>query len=578
MNDEKNQSSDKIVSVDKNAFFDAVEIKGLSTRAARVFSKGRAARVIKLISKLFAFTPARVYGLVFLTFGVLTLFLHLGEYYFLDGVSVASSLAIGAIFTFLSVFLIISNKPICIALQSVKIIDFIVFDFFSISRVQKSEEKMRIPAAAGVIFGVLLAVLGFFLPTEYAALVIVGLILLTVAMVSPEFPYLLSLLLFPYVSLIPNADLIFAAIVCLAVISFARKVLIGKRIYYFEIYDFLFLFFILCVCAGNVIVNKGLIDGNALLTLVFSLGYIPASNMAVNRRLFDCVSGAVATSAIPVALYSVIRYVSEMIFYERTPSRAFFASSEILAVYLSVVVIVALYFSIKRTSIVKKRYYFGVFLLSLLALLTTECFAVFIVLLCVLAAFFVIKHKAIPSPCIFIILLLPVVLLFLSAPILTSISDVFSITPSLTDRREMMTYSFSVFFDNFFFGGVGVTGTFVHNVYLATACRFGIFGLIAFLLLLVLRMLHLDVYKRYFSDSTVDFYVEITTLAAVAMLIFGMYFDVFGETYMFYFFVSLFATGSAALRVSKKEKDEKLSYYKDLRRSYSAQIDVFLKK
>lgn len=578
MNDEKNQSSDKKVSIDKNAFFDAIEVKGLSTRAARVFSKGRAARIIKLISKLFLFTPARIYGLVFLTFGVLTLFFHLGEYYFLDGASVASSLVIGAIFTFLSVFLIISDKPICIALQSVKIIDFIVFDFFSVSRVQKSEEEMRIPAVAGVIFGVLLAVLGFFLPTEYAALVIIGLILLTVAMVSPEFPYLLSLMLFPYVSLIPNADVIFAAIVCLAVISFARKVLIGKRIYYFEIYDFLFLFFILSVYIGNVIVNKGLIDGNALLTLIFALGYIPASNMAVNRRLFDCVSGAVETSAIPIALYSVVRYVSELIFYERTPSRAFFASSEILAVYLSVVVIVALYFSVKRTSIVKKRYYFGVFLLSLLALLTTECFAILVVLLCVAATFFAIKHKAIPSYCIFVVLALPVVLFFLSAPILTSISDALSITPSLTYRREIIIYAFSVFFDNFFFGGVGVAGTFVQNVYLATACRFGIFGLLTFLILLVIRMLHLNVYKRYFSDSTVNFYVEITTLAAVAMLIFGMYFDIFGETYMFYFFVSLFATGSAALRVSKKEKDEKQSYYKDLRRSYSAQIDVFLKK
>ena len=46
---------------------------------------------------------------------------------------------------------------------------------------------------------------------------------------------------------------------------------------------------------------------------------------------------------------------------------------------------------------------------------------------------------------------------------------------------------------------------------------------------------------------------------------------------MIYYFVVTFATGSAALRVSNKEKEERRSYYKDLGTSDSAAIDVFLK-
>ena len=117
----------------KKSLFDPVEIKGISLKNAKTFFSGRLARGLRSVSKLFSLMPSRAYGLAFLSFGVLTLFLHLSEYYFMDDPSVAvSSLVIGAVFTVISLFFLPSDKPISDAIQSVKLFDFIVFDFFSI--------------------------------------------------------------------------------------------------------------------------------------------------------------------------------------------------------------------------------------------------------------------------------------------------------------------------------------------------------------------------------------------------------------------------------------------------------------
>ncbi len=577
MNADNNQSFAEDSAAEKKDLFDAVEIKGLSAKSARAFSMGRFARMLRFISRLLAFTTSRVYGLMFLSFGVLTLFLHLGEYYFMDDPRVqVSSLVIGAVFALLSIFLLISDKPICIALQSVKIIDFIVFDFFSINRMQGTGTERRLSGAVGIIVGFLLSVLGFFLPTEYAALVFVGLIFFAVAMVSPEFPYIFSLLIFPYLSLIPNSSILFAALIALTVISFARKVLVGKRIYSLEIYDFLFLFFIIAVLICGAILGKGESANNSLIIIIFALGYIPASNMAVNRRLFDCISGAVVASSIPVCLYSIVRYAIELFAYERKPARAFFSSPEIFAVYLTVVALFSLYLSLKRSRIVKKRYYFAAFVLSILAVLTTECFAVPMALLLLILTLFAIRSRKLSYCWILLFITVPMLLFLLGSTALSWISENLSVSPSLVLRKESILLYLDFFAKNFFLGG-GVGGDFARNVYLGIACRFGILAIMAFLILIVLRVFHIGIHKKYFSDSTVNFYVELSTLATVSILIFGSYADIFADPEMLYMFISVFATGSAALRVSRKEKEEQLSYYKDLGTSDSAAIDVSIK-
>ena len=294
----------------KRGIFHSFEIKGISAKAARAFSAGRISKLIRRISRILAATSARVYGCASLSFGLLTLILHLGEYYIKEDPQVRlSSLVIGIVFTVLSMLLFLSDKPIALALQNNRLTDFIVFEFFSINRMQSVDNERKISYLFGVVFGFIPAVLGFFFPTEYVAFAIIALVFTVISFVSPEFPYIFSLLIFPYLSLIPYSEWILAALVLTALLSFARKVLVGKRVYSFEIYDALLAIFVIAVIVTGVILGGSESTEKALLILIFALGYIPATNIAVNRRLCDCVAGAVVASSLPISMYSTVKCV-----------------------------------------------------------------------------------------------------------------------------------------------------------------------------------------------------------------------------------------------------------------------------
>ena len=273
--------------------------------------------------------------------------------------------------------------------------------------------------------------------------------------------------------------------------------------------------------------------------------------------------------------------MTEYLSSERSAAKAFFDSSDVLAAYLTVVAVFALYLSYKRSRVIKKRYYFSIFLLSALALLTTEHFALLMVALLMVFAFFVIKNKKASGYLLAVCPLLPLLLFLFGNGALGALSNAFGIDPSLVLRKDSLLTSLSVFLDHFLLGvGSSAVGEAVEstaNVYVAVAFRFGIFAIITFIGILALRIVQLNVYKKYFSDSTVGFYVDISSLSLIGILIYGAYFDVFANMEMLYFFIVIFATGTAALRVSKKEKEERLSYYRDLGRSDSADVDVVIK-
>lgn len=568
---------------ERKGFFDPIEIKGLSSKRARAFSTGRLGQILKYISRLLSYTPARVYGFAALTFGVLTLFLHLGEYYFMKDPQVeVSSLVIGAVFCLISVFLVISDKPISIALQSVKLIDFIVFDFFSINRMQAHGGEEKLKPIVGIIFGLLFSIVGFVFPTEYAAAAIIVLVFVVVTMVSPEFPYIFSLLIYPYLSLIPYSSIVLSLVIVVTTVSFIRKVLIGKRMYALEIYDFLLLFLILSVILTGVILGGEASTETALLITAFVLSYITSSNVAVNRRLCDCISSAIVVSSIPVSVYSIVAYIISWVAGNRAPVSAFFTTPASFAAFLSVSLIFSFYLSAKRSRLSKKIYYASTFVLFSLAIITTEYFALFTTVIVLIFAFSIIRLRSIHRFAIAILLMLPFLLFLLPSETLTLISETLGIVPSLLEFKDGAYSTLCLFFENMFLGvganGYGEGGYALSNTYIALACRFGILAALVFFTTLIVRIIHLCVHEKYFSDSTVGFYADMCTLASVAMLMLGSFFDIFEDVTMVYFFISVFATGSSALRISKKERAERLSYYKESGSSDYAAIDIRIRR
>ncbi len=574
----KNRMSGETENSLKARLFDSFELRGLSVNAARAFSSGKAAKMLRYVLRLLAFTPTRVYACASLSFGLLTLVLHLGEYYFKnDALAEPSSLIIGAAFALLSVLLFISDKPLCIALQSSRITDFIFFEFFSMRRMQKNENEKSLPLMSGIFFGFVFAVLGFFVPVYYVALSVGALIFVFVSMTSPEFPYISSILLFPYLNVIPYSSWILASISLLALVSFLRKVAVGKRVYNVEIYDILFFFFILSVLLTGVILGGKASTEPALLIIIFTLGYVPAANIAANRRLCDCIVSAIALSSAPTSVFAVISYAVNWGRGVRRPSSAWFLSSEMLAVYLSVSVLFSIYLAVERKKKTKKISYLVSFLLSLAGLITTEYFALVIALVIGVCMFFVIRSKKTPKLLVLPLLLLPFAVYLLPESVLLWISEFFGISPDLISLRSALLKSASTFFDNIFLG-IGANGFGANiNTYFGIACRFGILAVVVCLAVFLIRILHVGVYRKYYPNALVGFYVDMTSLAMLIMLVIGSYTDVISEISAAYFFVVIFGLGTAALRISKKERDQMLSYYKDSRSQSASVIDVFLK-
>ena len=563
----------------KAHIFGFIETKGISSKNAKTFFRGRISTALNTFSRILAFTSARVYALSALSFGLLTLFLHLADYYFRSDPHVElSTLIIGAAFAALSIPLFLSDKPICMALQSFKLTDFVIFEFFSVNRMQSVEHQGKgLPPIAGVILGALPAVAGYFTSVPVAVIAVASLIFCGIAMASPELPYIFSLLIFPFLPLIPYSSLILCALVGITLLSFGRKVILGKRVYAFEIYDILVVLAVFAVIITGVILGGSNSTPIALYTAVFVLSYIPAANIAVNRRLCDCVASAIVVASVPVSIFAIIDGIVNLSTGNGLCAKGWFASPELLCVYLTVASLFSLTLSVERKKPANRILYSLSFYVSFLAIILTGYFAFIIALLIGILSFMIIRSSGVPKILLIFSLALPFAVFLLPASVLSAISDALSISPTLNEVYSSVLSSAQLFGDNLF--GIGANGYEageypMFNTYFGIFCRFGIGVMVITVLFLLLRLRHHTLYGRFFQSSVVGFYVNASSLAVILMLVYGTYTDIFSDVNNVYFFISLLAMGAATLRISRKEREDRLSYYKDLRSFDSSVIDV----
>ena len=77
--------------------FDSREVSGVSSKSVRRFLNGRFSRFINGTARSISLTSTRTFGGAFMSFGLISLILHLLEYYFVEESTVAlSSLVISA--------------------------------------------------------------------------------------------------------------------------------------------------------------------------------------------------------------------------------------------------------------------------------------------------------------------------------------------------------------------------------------------------------------------------------------------------------------------------------------------------
>lgn len=579
-------------------------IGGIGSVYSKRILNSKAAVFASNLKNALAFASIKSYGILFIAFGFVTLLLDFAEYYFSNLTSVFTvELIIGATVGVIGILLSFFDKPLVTTLQNNSVTDFLLFDFLCLKHIrndkvkEKKESQLWIP----FILGVFSAILGFF-TSEFIIIGIASLALfLALAFSSPEFSFMATLFALPFISVFERPTLILALLVCISAISFINKILLGKRLFYFEQYDAAMIAFMLFILISGIF-NKGIVSfEKSLVLIILALAYFLANNIIVNRRIAENSVKIIIFSSIPTAIYGIVLYFStssrpewiDPMFNSDIPSRAYatFANPNIYAVFLIVATVFSFAFTVDKAQKNLFFVYAIAFILNATALVLTWTRGAWIAVIISGVAFAIIRSRRTPKILLVIVLVLPLCLLAVPTEIISRFLSSFNLSDSsILSRLSIWRSSLKMFTDNIFIGiGIGdeafmeeflkyaedsVTAPHSHNLFLELGCEVGIFALVIFILMLVIRTRHRASYAKYVRNSSVDNLCTISGTAIFSLLIFGMTDYIWYSSSMYFLFWVIFGIGSATLRISKKEYDESIIIPENDEFSATANVNI----
>ncbi len=602
----KEDFADLLVGYEKDAEygtkFKTVSITGNVTRTRNRFVR-RILGLSRALLNTFSYSSTRSYGLFLIGFGFFAFLLHaIRNYTAGDQIPlyvIISSVAISLI----GIPLVCFDKQLAIAMQDFALTDYIFFEFFCLKRMHRinvsasrnSEERvLLIRPYAALIVGLLLATFTMLIPMWWILLGIGVLIYLFLTFISPEFSLFSIILAMPYLPTLAFSDLILGMAVLATFLSFVVKVALGKRVYYFEQYDLLLALFLIFVLISGIFV-KGLASfGASLILILFAMGYILSSSLISNRRLADCVINALIISATPVSAYAAFLGIKSLVdngFKGFSPVSATFESTSSLALYLLVAAVFTLYY-IKASHHSAARVGYGIlFTIIFVALVATASTWAFVAGIFGVAAYLFTKMRKGGPLLVGVLCFLPYLLLFVGGGALCALDKIPIISSlGLGALAERWSVSFEMLLDNIFVGvGIGSDSfsreiahytaekyTDSANLLLEIGCEAGIFALVAFVAIILVRLFHRIAYRRYVAVSEVRYLSSFASVAMCVLFVFGAVNYLFSDLCLNLLYWCVFGIGSAALRVAKREHDDRIGYYSDGRSQDSSSMDIEL--
>ena len=530
---------------------------------------GRVAKILNFIGRALAYTQARAYGCFMLSFGLATMLMNIAEVYFTETSHIpVSTLVICASLMILSIPLLVFERPMCIAMQDFPLTDKLFFEFLSIKRMRRSIAHVGVHPIAAFILGIIPAGLAYLFSVESVLVVLVLLIVVNIAFTTPEFSVLLSLLFLPYIMYFEPSGFIVALISLVTLLSFVIKVIVGKRVFHFSIYDVLFFLFTLSVLIFGLL--SGAETKEMLVTAAILLAYFPISNLIVNRRLAECAEKAVIISAIPMLIVAIVESIVER---DLSPE-ALFDSSASLTAFMLVSAVVTFVYTFEKTHGGENAFCSALFVLEFAIIVISMRPESILAILISAIAYLLLKSRQIPSDTLIILLILPYALLFLPGAWLDAVSDVFKLEVPLSETVGAYRELLVEFFDNVWVGGSGIGEVSGTNTLIGLGYGFGIFSVLLFALLVLIRMRHVSYFRTYMRNSPLGATGNMAALSIVSLLSYGAFYNLFSDRSVLALLVAVFAVSAAALRTAKKEYDDRMGYYGDSSSSESSAIDV----
>ena len=567
----------------------------ITARKKRLLSSA----IVRFFTRLLmtvSFTSTRGFGALFLSHGLLTVIYEIAKIYFdVSKADIVFPALFGTLLALVAIPLLVIDKPFCIALQDFAPTDYLFFEFFSIKRMHRQSTERGVPPLLMAAFGIALATCGMFFDFVTTFTVIIAAVAICLSFIAPEFAFFSTIIFLPLFPLLDSGKTVLACMIVAAFLSFARKVIFGKRVYSVEQYDLAIAAFMLVILAVGIFVRGMESFESSVWMLIFSLGYPLASNLLVNRRMTELAVGAVVASSLFPVLHTVYEIISLMA--NGGPSAlanysavATFRTSGAYAAFLLAAIFASAYF----VSIVKRRrfciYYVVVIVLDALALLLTRRPDAILALVAGFMAYKIMRRGQKLAPVAVVATFIPLLALLLPDGVYNAVFADFGMSYTKAEITALWRASFGMFADQLLTGvGIGADsfssviaeyGQTAENsaaLLLEISCEAGILALLVFLALLLIRLRHRSIYREYIAESRVTHLSCIAAAMFTMLIAFGMTEYIWADQTIYYLFWCVFGIGSATLRIAKREHDDRVMYYGDLTTVDSSVIDVKIK-
>ena len=576
----ENTSHDDSSSVLGRRFF-CRSLSGTVTPAMIGATKRGILRLLTVLNKKIQYASAKSYGAMSLAFGLITIILSfLADYGSATGQAATVSFIIGVCFALLSIPLLLVDGPVALIFQNSRFLDKILFEFLCINRVQRNEAVKPMPIAVNAIFGALLGFIGYFIPAWWVIVGYFALLFIYLSMGSPEFALFTMIFALPYASVDPRALTALSAVSILAIISFLRKVLSGKRVFSFEQYDLLVLLTVLSILISGVFVKGVDVFLASGVSCVLTLVYFLSSNLITNRRLADCMLFSTVLSVLPATVHAYVIAVSAAVAdgpvaILRGGVGSVFGRSDTFAAFLLIAIVLDIAL-IKQTRGIARAAMVTLAVLYLGALVITGEYAAVLALVLGIVVYLALQLRNIWSCVVtvaaFLLPYIAIAALYFIIPTNTSLmpdgkSAAELVSGVANAAREIMAHP--VLGE----GAQSVT-TGSLNIFIDIAAGTGIPTLLFFALMLGVRQRHRTLYHFYIKNSEISILSPAVAAAALGFLCFASVSAIWNSPAAYCIFWAVFGLGSATLRVAKKEHDDRVLYFEDTIDSESSVVDV----
>ncbi len=543
----------------------------------------------------------RAYGNFWMSFGIFTILIYFIRMFlpFFDTADMGF-LITGIVIAIASLPLVSARGSLVSAVGKSRMLRSLCMDAFGFREEvfeRKHAHKRR--TSWTILLGMLCGMITFFLHPLYVPLAVGVFVTILLVFATPEIGILLSLFAFPFFSYFSSPTLVLAILVATTFASYWIKLIRGKRILRFELYDLMILLFGITVLFGGMITAGGLPSYEAaLISCVLMLGYFLVVNLmrtkAWIRRCFEAlVSSATVVSLMGIWQFffgKLNRSTLDLSQFSDIKGRVtvLFDNANILGFYLAMVFPLALYILVQAKTRLRKIPILLACTSMLICLILTYSRGAWIACLVSVLIFFLIYSRktmrylmllsaAIPTLAATVPILVsavPMLSFLLPDNVIKRFLSIGNLSDSSSSYRIYTWQGTLDAIRDFFLGGAGYgtetygqiypsyayagmeTAEHSHNLFLQIWFSLGIFALIVFLFVIILFIQRGLETIKVSGDASMSLMTAGVLCGGIAMLVMGLFDYVWFSYRIFFLFWIFVGLVAAVSRINSAERQQ----------------------